>query len=289
MAKISFNKTAAPVADAPAPAKSPAKSPAKVTKIKEKVPTPDPDVEIETETTVAEAPAPTTTAVARRQPSAPPATSSGGAFGDNDSEIDFSEINLPKINLVQKVGGLSEQFEPGEIVLNKELVLPQPMRFAVVGMSKTQYVERVQGGEMGNLFNSVEEVVEAGGTVIYAKAQEADIPWYQRMKRALILIEKHDDVEDEDSFPYEHDGKKYAIAIWTMKGTAFTNAAKALLTARKIGCLKSGYLATYWNATTSIQQFGKNFAAVPAVKSDGKTTEEFRAFAAEVFNGQSDE
>jgi hypothetical protein len=67
-----------------------------------------------------------------------------------------------------------------------------------------------------------------------------------------------------------------------MKGTAYTHAAKAMFTARKIGHLRSGYAKQSWGLTSKMEKFGDNFAAVPVVRPGLKNSTGFQEFVYQV-------
>jgi hypothetical protein len=270
-------------------------------------PTPADGVTVESVTTIAEVLTPavipaTPQVIVVNTPSVPAVVDSPIAF--DDSNIGFDDIILPRINIVQKVGDLSEIFSPGEIVLKQSLVIHSPgkngqpgdppLNITVLGFKKTQFAEKVVGGVMGILAHTEAEVCKHGGTLDYKewdaseKAAKAGtgkaLRYFQRLATALCLVEKPGKLVDEDhiEFPYECEGKFYALVLWSMKGTAYTHAAKAMFTARKIGHLRSGYAKQSWGLTSKMEKFGENFAAVPVVRPGAKNSEAFQAFVYEV-------
>lgn len=215
----------------------------------------------------------------------------------DDSNIGISEIIIPRLSIVQKVGDLSEVFNPGEIVLNKSTVVhipankekgvagSGPLVFIPIGFKKTQFVEKVSGGGRGLFVNTEQEVVDAGGTLDYkewdaSRTSAKPLKRFERYATALILVERPTAIipdEEHQVFTHEVEGKFYALALLGMKGTAYTGLAKLLFTARKIGHLKGGYPTFSWNLTTEIKSFpgadgGKNYAAVPILTNGSRTT-----------------
>lgn len=229
----------------------------------------------------AQGPGAATTAVAVRPSYAPPAPST--PYSEDD--IDMKDVILPRLNIVQKVGDLSNVFPPGSFVLDGELALPSPLRIVVLGFAPKRYAEKVAGGARGNMFNSVEEVAEAGGTLDYNEAKAKEIPLYQTLATALTLIEKPEGVAEE-IFPYEFGGKRYNVALWGMKGTAYTNGARIFFTAKRMGGIspalvavqKEGYRAAVWTFETKLAKTGPNFYYIPLLKAVEITTPEFRAW-----------
>jgi len=224
-------------------------------------------------------------------------------FDDND--IRFEDIYLPKVNLVHNVGDLMKVFSPGEIVLNGTYVIhtpthqskkgTDPLKITVIGFKKKQYVEKISGGDKGLLVNTEAEVEANGGTLNYAVwKQNVDarktnpalpaIRRFETLATALLLIERPPHLTDSLQFPYEFEGKFYALALWGMKGTAFTNAAKHFFTARKIGFLKSGYWSRSWALTTKLEDYNNgNVSWIPQVDPCKEAnSDSFVAFVKEV-------
>ncbi len=229
--------------------------------------------------------APTTTAVVVAPAPGVPATSNPGYY--DDENIPASDLKLPRLNIVQKVGELSNNFAGGTVVLDGNLTLVDApkgpaesaaFRFLVIGLQDKRFVEKVEGGLRGNSFTKEEEVVKAGGTLDYneAKASNGAKPLYQTMVTAMVIIEKPDSV-NPNAFPIEYNGKKYALALYSMKGTSYTNAAKHLYTARKFGNCKNGFRFGWWTMTSRLKAAANSYF-IPTVRQQEESTPEFRAF-----------
>jgi len=231
----------------------------------------------------------------------------------DEERINLNDIYLPRINLVHNVGELMTMFNPGEIVLNASMAIhtpaqPQkkvegtpPLNLTVVGICRRQFVEKKKqsegDSERGNLFNTLSEVVAAGGTVDYKewehskKAHFADprvpeLKLYQNYDTALVFIEKPSHVPDEEHllFPHCYNGRYFVLALWSMKGTAYTNAAKRFYTEKKIGALAKGYATRSWDVTTKLETY-RNVASpvwIPVVKIGPSNPVEFITFIKEV-------
>ncbi len=256
-------------------------------------PTPVAEVVVESVTTVAEAApvkAPTGPTVTQNDETAVIPASPAGAVEKaptyfDDESLDPNDLVLPRFNIVQKVGELSNNFTPGSLLLNSQLViapagqgttLSKAINILVVGFQPTTFVERVEGGLKGNFFRSEAEVEKAGGTLDWNEAQATGKTVYQRSATALILIEQPEGL-DEASFPNVIGGKNYALALFTMKGTGYTNGAKHFKSARKIGHLrKNGYRGGFWTLQSQLKKFGENYAYIPVVKPTTQSTPEFR-------------
>lgn len=207
----------------------------------------------------------------------------------NDESLGLDDIILPRINIVQKVGGLSDTFDPGAILINAEQVIytynkdlknpATPLKFLTIGFQPLRYAEKVAGGAKGKIVNRPEEVVALGGTLDYNDAKNNGKALFQRYATALILIEQPENVDDTH-FPHEFGGKKYCTALWSSKGAAYTAGAKVLNTAKQIGPLRGplGYRTAFYTMGTLLASHEGNAYFKPSLRPGEKTTEEFRAF-----------
>lgn len=256
------------------------------------VPTPVEGVSVETVTTIA--------------PNMLPATNTPSGLVVGDKLPTFSDIILPRINLVQGSGELKNSFPMGSIVFNQSVVLydppvinaksgaqekpgTPPFILTVLGFRPTRFVEKIAGGERGLLLNTEEEVRKAGGSLDYQewKMKEKDgMRRFEYLAEAVVLIERPAHVADDDTvFVYPVDGKKLALGLWSMKSTAYTVAKRVFFTARAMGCLKAGGYPS-WNYATSTRKevkFGNTYY-VPVCLAHQKSSPEFLAFAASILN-----
>jgi len=249
---------------------------------------------------------PVNTAVATRPP-CPVAESAAPGYDDED--IGFDDIMLPRLNLVYGVGDLSQIYNPGEWVLNGSLVIHvpanpvkkvagyPPVNLTVLGFKKRQYVEKTEGGAQGNLFNTQQEVVNANGTLDYKEAQTSGKKLYHTLATALILVQKPEHITDEDHlvFAHECEGKFYSLALWGMKSTVFTHAAKKIFTEKKLGVLKvvknpegvvirGGYPSFSWDLTTKFETKYEQPTPIPVLKVATKNSPAFLEFVKDVLS-----
>jgi hypothetical protein len=214
----------------------------------------------------------------------------------NDENIDPGDLVIPHMQLVQKVGELSNTFPGGTILFDGKLVLQDgpkgkdpssPIKILVLGMRPKRFVEKCEGGLRGDMFETEQEVVANNGTLDWNEAQATKgTPnakrLFQTLLTALVLIEQpigpNGEPLDANSFPFSFGtNKNYALALYNMKGSAYTNAAKPFMTARKIGALaRTGYRGAFWTLSSQLKQFKANYAYVPVVKIAESTDEAFR-------------
>jgi len=206
------------------------------------------------------------------------------SFRDDDN-MDARDYVLPRLNLVQKVGDLSNIFTPGTVVLDGQYVLSdappksepsKPIRLVVVGFQPTKYFEAVEGGLGGIVCSTLAEVAKNGGTLDYNEAKALGKKWFKSSGTALVLIEKPEG-NTLDCFPVTIDGKSYALALWTLKGSGYNKGAKVLKTARKLGKLNAGYTTRFVTVSSQLQKAGANFIYAPVVNVADPTSDAFRA------------
>lgn len=253
--------------------------------------------------TTVEAPAPVPAVIPKtsRALTAP----SGIVLGDKIPE--FKDIILPRINFVQGVGALKDQFQQGSIIFGQNTVLftppvmdhttgmvsqpaLPPVNLVVFGFRPTRYVEKIVGGARGLVVNTEAEIRANGGTLDYKEwelKKASGMRLFQPLAEALLAIERPVHIADDDTvFTYSVDGKKYALCLWGMKGTAYTAAAKRVFfTARAVGCLSKGYPTQRFSLVSRLEGFGgTNKAWVPVCIPAGKTSDEFLNFVSSVIS-----
>lgn len=203
-------------------------------------------------------------------------------------QIDRSDISTPGLKIVQAVGPLSEMFDPGCIVLTQggENSLPitspgqeQPLVLTVLRIRK-QFIEDLPYGseERPRIFDTIEDVQAAGGWIEWHNNER---PPFAKMATAMVVVAAPEDASAEElaHFPYEFDGGKYALALWTIKGTAY-QAAKAIFTASvySLTPAKGGLVTGAWHLTTKREKRGQNMVWVPVLKQAGVWDAEFVEF-----------
>jgi hypothetical protein len=304
--EVSFNKNApsAVLSPAPVPVPTPAAAAA--------------PIEVQSTVTPAPAPAPVPAAAPAPAPAqtalAPVPTSSavqanapqqGLVLGDKIP--DFKDIILPRLNIAQGIGNLGQVFDPGSIVFNQAVLLfkppfthpkdptqnvpgTPPVNIVCLGFRPTRYVEQVQGGR-GMIVDTEDAVRANGGTLDYDEAQlkkKDGMKYFQALAEALIAIERPESIADDDNvFVYPVDGKKYALALWGMKGTAYTEAAKRVFfTYRAMGCLRAGgYPSKVFALSTRWKDFGNSRGAhVPVLIAGASTSPAFIEWVKAVLN-----
>ena len=225
-----------------------------------------------------------------------------------DKLPDLSEIIFPRVNLVQGIGKLKDTFIPGSIIFGQQVILfcppdvdvttgnvrraaTPPVTITVLGFRDTRYCEKVEGGARGLIVNTPAEVAASGGTLDWKEwnlKKGSGMKRFEPLADALVLIERPVDVKDDDTvFIFPADGKKYAVALWGMRGVSYTAAAKGVFfTQRSIGCLRGGYPTMSWSVSTFLKPFqGGKSAWVPVCVPRGKSSPELLELAKQILTG----
>lgn len=219
---------------------------------------------------------------------------------------EFKDIFLPRLQIAQNIGDLKNAFYPGSVVFdqrfpiytpgqinpktgNVERQASPPAIITVLGFRPTRFCEKKEkfhAGERGLIVNSEAAVREAGGTLDYREwelKKAAGLKRFEPLVEALVAIERPEGCDDEDTiFVYQCEGKRYAIALWQMRGVVYTAAAKRVFfTQRAIGCLRNGFPTHSFAISTREETYpGGNKAWIPVCLPKAKNSPEFLAFAA---------
>lgn len=278
---------------------------------------------IEVAATVTPAPAPTT-APAPAAPAAAPAAApqvlvpatvpAPGAVAKKtmllgDVLPDFSEMILPRVNLVQNIGTLKDSFLPGTLLYNQQnpLFIPgrinektktverpatAPITVTFMGFRPTRFVEKVIGGGKGLMVNTEAEVTAAGGTLDYTEwnlKKASGMKRFEPLADGMVLIERPEIVADDDTvFVYEIEGKKYALALWAVRGTSYTALCKRVLfPARRMGALRiGGYPSWNYSLASAEVPFGPNMSWIPTAVPKAKNSPAIINFIRSILTGE---
>lgn len=224
-----------------------------------------------------------------------------------DKIPDFGDVILPRLNIAQGIGDLGKTFDPGSICFDQRVLLFSPpiidvaqgtitkpalppVSIVCIGFRPTRYVEKVEGGGKGLMFDTEEQVKNAGGTLDYREYElkkKDGMKRFEALAEALIAIQRPEHIADDGTvFVYDVEGKKYAIALWAIKGTAYTAACKkTLFMQRACGYLNGGYPTRELFLTARWTKFDNGNGAWTPVMLPGKATSPaFLAWVAGIIN-----
>lgn len=272
-----------------------------VEELKSANPTPVPGVTVESTTTAAgvAASAPATQAVAK--------TAGSAGFRFKDDLVGFADVKFPRLNIVQNIGQLKDQFSPGEVVFGQATVLftppvfdvktgnqvkagTQPLNITAIGIVSRRFSEKIAGGIGGQLVNTEEEVRAAGGTLNYQEwdlKKEAGMKRFEPLIDFLIAMRRPEHIADDDKvFSFPVGSLKYALGFWSLKGASYTAAFKEVLAYHRMAAtLREGFPMHNFALSTRLKKWtGGKEAFVPILIPAEKSTPEFLEFATKLVN-----
>lgn len=229
---------------------------------------------VNTETTSVAIPQTTEVAIPEEQ------SSNGFKVGAVSGPVRKSDFKLPTLNIVHNTGSLQENFEPGSLVLNKEIVLTtggdegKPIKLTVVAFNK-YFMEKLEFGKseaMPRIFKDEAALAEAG---FHTNWVGDTPPPAIEAGDALVAIES--DVENPH-FPFSYGDKYYALAIWRIQSpSAYSRAGKLIVTASEWN-LKDGLHNGTWTLTTRKEKLGKNWVQCPVLKAGPRNSKDLAEF-----------
>lgn len=247
-----------------------------------------------------------TTGEAAAPPAQPVVKTNAGGFPLGDDLPGFRDVMFPRLNLVQNIGALKEQFPSGDVVFGQSSILFEPPVFdkggnttkpatppvnlVVIGLTSKRFSERVTGGIGGQIVNTEAEVAGAGGTLSWQEwdlKKAAGMKLFENLIDMLIAVRRPEHIKDDDTvFSFVVGKDKYALGLWSVKGTAYTNAYKKVLAFHRLaGVLKQGYPTHSFALSTRLEKFRNgNTAWIPILLPAEKSTPEFMEFVKQIVN-----
>lgn len=243
--------------------------------------------------------------VAGQTSCSPAVTPQTQAIARRDTRPSLAEVIVPRLHLVHSVGNMKDSHPVGAYVYNQELVLctasqvnvrtqavekagSAPLIVTFLDTRPVRYFEEVKGGARGLICNTEEEVRAAGGTLSFS---EFELKEKEGMKKfvyacdCLLAIERPEIVADDDTvFVFPVEDKKYALAMYNMKSSAFTVLKQTVNTAKLLGCLRSGIATHSWALSSRLvpRKDGKSTYWRPVLTPAKKSTPAFLEWAASV-------
>ena len=207
-----------------------------------------------------------------------------------DGELDQSDLQLPRLNVVSPTSKLhtEDEFDLGSVIFEKELELCTKGEnfYFVVLQARKDFQQKIDfdGGEKPLIFHTKDEVEENGGTTVYSQDAIDEERYYAPVANILLAVKAPDDLPAEElhRFPMEFDGSNWAKAVVTVQGGSYTAFAKPIITAA-MGKLRSkgGIFKGMWVGGTAKKSNDKNswfvFTASFAGMIDDEESVEFFA------------
>jgi len=183
-----------------------------------------------------------------------------------EGEVTSNEMLTPYISLVGKTGDLSDSFDPGSFVYDKETVICDKNGSFDITLihAKLKYVEDLDYEDKGEpeVFDSLTAAMNAGWHNDWDNREDGKyvIPRLD----TIVLFEV---VEELGS--YEFNGKHYALGAWTFRKSNYTKAGKKMVNALTKGWLRKGVHLGTWTMS-SVYETGGEFKYFHALAKRGE-------------------
>ena len=196
-------------------------------------------------------------------------------------EITNEDIRLPRLNLVNKVGDLSNLFTPGSWVIQKEHQITEvekgtagSVRVIPVRL-KVEYQESLpyDPDTRPRVFATALEVRNNGGRVAYGRGEGI----FAKVGHIEFLIDKPEHLSDEASasFFYVLGEKEYARVIYTASSTAYAETVSILISDVQTGHLRDkGLFGGFYTLGAKTKTGDKGTWWVPSLKTAGNVPDE---------------
>lgn len=200
-------------------------------------------------------------------------------------KIEFADLIIPYLKVVQNSGSDAKRFNPGTLIVS-DIVLAQPPArpdqetdpvYVTVLRGDIDYVEwkDYESGERGRVVKTADEVKALGGVITDKNRIVGG--WNRRLK-CHVLVEKPEGA-DEQLFPFEApDGTRYIAAILTLTKTSYYQA-QVILT-KQATVFKGVSYAWSWDMRVKKETYGKATVCVPKLTLHKPHSEETRAWMA---------
>jgi len=204
-----------------------------------------------------------TTAVATLQP------------GSMSGEISSSDLSLPRLTLVHPISKLANEHKPGSHLLGDSELLHGVGGTAeiIIVQFRKVFEETLPFGAdvIPAIFETSEEFKAAG----YENRYGAEKAVHERAD--IVLLAKKPEDASEVNFPIAVGGAMWAPAMWTLRKSSYSTAAKEIISKNGITLSATGLTGGKWELRSSFEKRGNNEIWVPRVKLTGLTTPEERA------------
>jgi len=205
------------------------------------------------------------------------ATQGGMDLGAVEGEVSAEDIRLPRLQIAYGVGGLSEHFNPGDLVLNgEEMIVAKGDPIEVIFLNVRQYwKERLTAtdyaaGMTPRQFPTEKEVLAEGGTTRW---KDGVGPTFNKALNMRMLIKKPEGLVC-GLFGIPVGGAEYAPAVWDIDKSAYKRVAPVLLSSAQFSLRQRGLLSGTFSLFTRSEKINGNNTVVPVIKLTSHNTDE---------------
>jgi hypothetical protein len=206
-----------------------------------------------------------------------------GGFSGSWSRKD---VRLPRINLIHKTsdGDMIEKFGIGSFALDKTVKLSNGKTPFVVGVVRAarDLQQKLPYGDPNtpNVVADEAEVLKIGGSLNYKDAQSGN--FYGPRAHLQLVFQAPENLQSDEElslFPYEFNGKPYAMAMLTVASSAYTSVGKELATlCNNNRVMRKGMEFGKLELTSETRKKGDLDWKIPVIKFVGENPAELVAF-----------
>jgi len=169
--------------------------------------------------------------------------------GTIQGEVHESDIKLPHLQIVYDVGSLSQTFNPGDLVLDKDTKLASMgEKLHVIILNARQFwkerlsMEAYKNGDRPRSFDKEDDAIKAGGITRWG--DDGKMPTFSKALALNMLVERPKGVVS-GLFGIPILKQLYAPATWTLEKSGYNKAAPTILacsqlTLRRLGGIHAG-------------------------------------------------
>lgn len=203
-------------------------------------------------------------AATNAEPTEPETTTAVSTYADPAPAFAASDIEIPRLAVIQKMSEIDFDAPVGSFVLNKETVLyrsgvkvPAAILFAQKYWKEDVPFDSDEMPRFAHTQEEADALAAENGKDGYPIITSANV---------ALLIAKTDDAEagSEDAFPFELDGKQYAIGKMTVQKKSYDTTFKSIASFQLFNP-KIDPSSIHWNLTSYIVTKGKYSWYVPSL------------------------
>lgn len=194
--------------------------------------------------------------------------------GQVEGEFSAKDFTVPRLNLVAKSGELSNTFQPGSFIYNREVVIgdgKKPAKITFLRIQKIYMQDVVYGSDqIAKTFNRLADV-RATGALSNDPEAEADTDRYTEALQTILAVEAPD--KNNPLFPFTIGDNQYGLAQYLMAKSAYRSAGKQVFTDSQL-FLKAGLHTASYELTSKIRTSPSGSYFVPHLKISSKHSPE---------------
>lgn len=221
-------------------------------------------------------------------------------IGGMAGEFTSRDLVIPRIEIVQALGPNSERFPGGTVIFNKTVTLakfalgPQDKEQSlhIVALYAKKYIEEVlpydPNGPLPRTFPTMEAAKAAGLRTEWGPKGpdgKSISPQVRQAANLLVLVEQPEGM-DPVLFPFEDSGKRFAIAMWTVRGNAYKKVAKTMFSNMHFA-LRGNLASGTWTMVVKREPLNGKLVYVPNVSLTATTSPTLIQMVKDMMSGKS--